>query len=122
MMLLPASPLARRFWVMPESFTTPAPLRVKVMSAATSMVKALAPGLKTILLTWVAAEIVTLVIFESPKVATSFGPLGTVAGVQLRALLHCLLVGLRFHVALPASLARVVRSKAKAARRAAMFS
>src|SRR2546430_12539658 len=40
---------------------------------------------------------------ERPKVAVSAGPLGMVGGVQLAAILQSPLVGLRFHVALPAN-------------------
>ena len=41
-------------------------------------------------------------IFETSKVAVSFDPLGTVAGVQLAAVFQSPLAGLRFQVALPA--------------------
>ena len=57
------------------------------------------------LLTSVAAEIETLLTFETPKVAPSCGPFGIVAGVQLVAVFQSLLVGFRFHVALPARVA-----------------
>ena len=42
------------------------------------------------------------VFVEVLKVATSDGPLGTVAGVQFAAVFQSPLAGLRFHVALPA--------------------
>ena len=45
---------------------------------------------------------VTLVWFETPKVAISAVPLGTRAGVQLAAVYQSSLVGLRFQVALMA--------------------
>jgi len=43
-------------------------------------------------------------MFETPKVAVSEGPLGTVAGVQLVAIFQLPLVALVFHVALPAKI------------------
>src|SRR5689334_10954384 len=50
----------------------------------------------------VVAEKLTSFTLEAPKVATSLGPLGTVAGVQFVAVFQSPLVGLRFQVALPA--------------------
>ena len=49
----------------------------------------------------VAAEVGIAVRFETPNVAISANPLGTVAGFQLAAVFQSPLVGLRFHVALP---------------------
>ena len=43
------------------------------------------------------------VVFEAPKVATSVGELGTVAGVQLVAVFQSPVVGLALQVALPAN-------------------
>jgi len=43
------------------------------------------------------------VTVDSPKVATSSGPLGTVAGVQLSAVFQSLLIGLALQVALLAN-------------------
>jgi hypothetical protein len=41
-------------------------------------------------------------MLDAPNVAVSLGPFGTVAGVQLVAVLQSPLVGFRFQVALPA--------------------
>src|SRR5262245_49128233 len=83
------------------------PLIVSVMPCpvvpGTVILKALAPGLKTIAATSVeAAERVTPVVFERLKVATSAGPSGTVGGVQFAAVFQSPLVGLRLQVALSA--------------------
>jgi hypothetical protein len=75
---------------------------VKGKSGEQVMAKALAPGLKTMLLTSVGAESETAVILEAEKVATSDAPLGTVLGLQLVAVFQSLLAGFPFHVALPA--------------------
>jgi hypothetical protein len=69
------------------------------------MVNALAPRLKTMLFTSTGALIETFVLLETPKVAVSAGPLGTVAGVQLAGLVQSLSTGLAFHVALSAQTA-----------------
>ena len=45
----------------------------------------------------------TLVVFERANVAVSADPLGTVGGVQFVAVFQSPEVGLRSHVALPAS-------------------
>jgi len=66
------------------------------------MVKALAPGSNTIPFTSVLSESETLVLLEIANVAVSDAPFGTVAGVQLAAVFQSGLVGLFFHVALPA--------------------
>ena len=90
---------------MAELLMTPAPLMVKCERESTGViVKALAPGPKTMLLTSVVnwAEKVTVVTLDTLKVATSDGPLGTVSGVQLLTVFQSELVGLDFHVALPA--------------------
>jgi hypothetical protein len=72
-------------------------------SGARVIVKALAIGLKVILSSSVVAAVrETAVLFEMSNVAVSNGPLGTTAGVQLAGLIHCILAGLRFQVALPA--------------------
>ena len=65
------------------------------------MLKALAPGLKTIRSSSIPSEIEIAVILETPKLAISVGPLGTVGGVQLAAVFQSPLLGLRFQVALP---------------------
>src|SRR5262249_44049540 len=56
-------------------------------------------------------EVKMPVILEKPKVAVSFGPLGTVAGVQLGAVFQSPFVGLRFHVALPAKAVLAARTR-----------
>ena len=66
------------------------------------MVNALAPAGKTMPFTSVGCEVETLVTFETPNVAVSSGELGTVSGVQLAAVFQSSLIGLKFHVALPA--------------------
>ncbi len=67
------------------------------------MVKVLAPGLKTISLTFVGADSVTLVLFDEPKVAVSAAPFGTVAGDQSFTLFQSFVLGFVFQVALPAN-------------------
>ncbi len=66
------------------------------------MVKVLAPGLKTISLTFVGADSVTLVLFDEPKVAVSDEPLGMIDGIQLLAVFQSREPGFVCHVALPA--------------------
>jgi len=78
----------------------PVPLIVSV-PVETPIANALALTLKTILST-VAPEVETLVVFEISKVATSDAPSGTVAGVQFAAVPQALEAGFRFQVALPA--------------------
>jgi hypothetical protein len=46
-------------------------------------------------------EVETAVMLDTPKVAVSDDPLGTVGGVQLAAVFQSLFTGLRFQVALP---------------------
>jgi hypothetical protein len=87
---------------MPELFVTPAPAKESETAPLAIIENALAPGLKRTPPTCVTAERETLVVLETPKVATSVGLFGTVLGVQLAAVFHSLLVGLRFQVALPA--------------------
>src|SRR5262245_52391302 len=65
-------------------------------------VNALASTLNLMPLRVTLSEGETFVPFETPKVAISVKPLGTVAGVQLLALFQSVLMGLDFHVALPA--------------------
>ena len=98
-----------KFCVIPELFAIPVPLMVSARRGLGLIVKALAPELKTIALTSVFAEGARLVVFEEAKVALSAGPLGTVFGVQLRAVFQSPLVGLRFQVALPAEAAAATR-------------
>ena len=80
----------------------PAPLMVSVTPGVLLMVKASAPGLKTMPSTSTRAEIKTSVTLEEAKVAVSAGPFGTVFGVQFAAVFQSPLVGLRFQVVLPA--------------------
>ena len=79
------------------------------------MVNALAPGLKMISERSTYSTEMSVTV-ETSKVAISEEPLGTVAGVQFEAVYQSLLVGLRFHVALPAKAKDEVRMK-KAERR-----
>src|SRR5262245_21111557 len=113
-LLLSSSPEVTKFWVIPESFVIPAPLIVSVaapFAGPAVIVNALAPGLKTTLFTSIDTAIETSVVLETPKVATSFGPFGTLAGVQLAGLLQSLSTGLAFHVALPACTPRSAPSE-----------
>ena len=89
--------LASENWDAPLIVTTIAPV-----AGLGVMMNALAPGLNTMLFTSIDAVIETSVVLETPNVATSFGPLGTVAGVQLAAVFQSLLIGFRFQVALSA--------------------
>ena len=83
-------------------FAIPAPLKVSVPESAV-IVNGLAVAANKMLLTSVWVRVTdTLVPAVTPNVAISFGPLGTVPGVQFEALFQLLLVGLDFHVALPA--------------------
>src|SRR5262249_17733293 len=92
-----------KFCVLPELLMIPAPFTFSSRNGAgAAIVKALAPGAKTIESTSVSAERETPVALEVAKVATSSGLFGTVAGVQLAAVFQSLLPGLRFQVALPA--------------------
>src|ERR1051326_7365606 len=66
------------------------------------MINALAPGVNAMLFTSIDEGIETFTVLETPKVATSFGPFGTVAGVQFAAVFQSPLTGLLLQVALPA--------------------
>src|SRR6266536_1597129 len=96
-----------KFCTIPELLVIPAPLIVSsenVPAGSDVTLYALAPGSKTMLLASMKSERETAVKLETPKVAISDGPLGTVAGVQLAAVFQSPLAGSRFHVALPARL------------------
>ena len=75
------------------------------------MVKALAPGLNTMPLTSVSAEMETLLVLEDANVAVSEGPLGMVGGVQFAAWFQSLVAGLVFHVALLTKVLPAVESR-----------
>src|SRR6476661_8262105 len=83
-----------------ESFTTPAPTKVK--SFPTLIVKARALAVKTMLSIVAAPESKTFVTLEMSNVATSVRSIGTVCGVQFAAVFQSLLTGLVDQVALPA--------------------
>src|SRR5438876_774710 len=95
----------------------PTPLMVRTMEKEESVwkvsVNALAPALNTMPLTSMSQldPTSTAVTLETSKVAVSAGPLGTVAGVQLVAVFQSPLVGLRFHVALPAKAVLAAESR-----------
>jgi hypothetical protein len=95
--------------MVPELFVTPVPLIVRNLvneePDATVIVNALAPALNTIRLTSIEDDKTppTSVILETPNVAVSAGPLGTVLGVQFVASNQSPLAGLRFQVALAAN-------------------
>ena len=88
-----------KFCATPELFVMPAPLRLNMDpsmdDALAVIVNALAPALNTMPLTSVMAERETLVVLEKANVAVSEGPLGTVAGIQLRAVFQSPLAGFR---------------------------
>src|SRR5205814_10182765 len=74
-----------KFCVVPELLMMPAPLMVNVSEGLGVIVNALAPVLKTMLLTSVLSERKTPVVFEKANVAVSDGPLGMVDPIQLAA-------------------------------------
>jgi hypothetical protein len=80
----------------------PPPLTVMALGGLAVMVNALAPSPKTTLRTCVAFVIEIAVVLELAKVAMSFGPFGTVAGVQFAAVFQSPLTGFALQVALPA--------------------
>src|SRR5262249_5013562 len=90
-----------KFCVTPELFVIPAPLTVKVTFAVV-VLKLLAPGLNTKLLTSVLADREISAVFERSNIATSSGPFGMVLGVQFSAVFQSLLIGVMLQVALPA--------------------
>src|SRR5262249_58851077 len=96
-----------KFCSNPELLVRPVPLTAKMSSGLIVMVKALAPGLKTILSTSIAPDVLILVVPEAPKVAISDGPFGTVRGVQFAVVSHVPSRGVAFQVALPARASRV---------------
>src|SRR5262245_43721585 len=112
-LLPPTEGATVRFCVTPELLLIPGPLMVNVTPVETGsgsavMLKLLAPGLNTISATSViTAENLRPVTLDPAKVATSVGPFGTVAGVQLTAVFQSPVVGLRFQVALPARASRM---------------
>jgi hypothetical protein len=79
--------------------------------------------LKVVPSTVVPLEIEIPVVFETPNVAESAGPSGTVAGVQFEAVFQSPEPGLRFHVALPAlaKLATKIKMVALSTARRAVF-
>ncbi|MBA3961728.1 MAG: hypothetical protein H0X40_07495 [Chthoniobacterales bacterium] len=100
-----------KFWATPELFTAPSPLSVSA-NPSVLMVKALAPGEKTMLFTSVACEIERPVMLDCAQDATSLGPLGIVAGFQLLDRFQVLVLGVALQVALPDQ-ARGQRRKAQ---------
>lgn len=76
--------------------------RVKSPEGSVVTVKALDPGLKTMLFTSIRSARAIFTIFETPNVAVSAGPLGTVIGVQLVGVFQSPVAGLGSHEALPA--------------------
>src|SRR6266852_5672655 len=86
----------------PFLFMIPAPPTEKTRKGVDEMVNELAFALKTMLSITILDEIAMAVVFDFAKVAMSEDCAGTVIGVQLAAVFQSSLVGLRFHVALPA--------------------
>src|SRR5690242_16113790 len=72
-------------------------------------------------LTSVSKEIATSVTLETPKVAMSLAPLGTVSGVQFVAVFQSLVAGLRSQVALPAKAEIGIETNRTAPRRKAFM-
>ena len=80
----------------------PTPLMVSTTLGVLLIMNASAPTSKTMPSNCTNARIETSVTPEEANVAVSEGPFGTVAGVQLAAVVQSPLVGLRFHMALSA--------------------
>ena len=93
--------VATKFCAACELFITPLPAKLKKPSGQLN-VNALEFALKTILSTWMLPDKDILVVLETPKVAMSAGPLGTVAGVQFAEVFQSTESGVVFQVALPA--------------------
>jgi hypothetical protein len=89
---------------MPELFVIPMPVTANIFAGLpeTVIVNAVAPGLKKMPLTSVSSDTETLVELETPNVAVSTGPFGTVTGVQFVGVFQIPLPGSRFQVALAA--------------------
>ena len=68
-----------KFWVIPELFVMPTPLMVNEKKGLV-IVNALAPGLNTMPLTSVVAEMTGRLILEVANVAVSAGPIGRAIG------------------------------------------
>src|SRR5205814_168642 len=82
------SSVMTKLCLIPELLTKPVPLTVRTKAGPVLRVKALASGLNVIPATSIESERETSVVFDTPKVATSDGPFGTVFGVQLLAVLQ----------------------------------
>ena len=81
-----------KFWVIPELFVMPTPLMVNEKKGLV-IVNALAPGLNTMPLTSVVAEMTGRLILELANVAVFVDPLGGPFAVQLAALFQSVLAG-----------------------------
>src|SRR5712692_10262190 len=101
----------------------PTPLTTRSCGEETVNVNGLASPAKTSSFTSIPPkfEMEMLVVFESAKVAISAGPFGTVEGVQFAAVFQLPLIGLRFHVALPAWLVPALMATKKVSRRIRMM-
>jgi len=106
-MIPPKAPLTAPLY----RFVMPTPLIVNVTVGVVVMVNPLAPALNTVRLTSVLAEVETPVVLETPNIAVSAAPLGTVAGVQLIAVFQSPLTGLARHFALPPKAVAAAKSK-----------
>src|SRR5216683_895655 len=89
-------PAATKFWVVPELFVIPTPLRVNRNVGPAVIVKALAPALNVMPFTSVLAERETAVRLLVAKLDVSDAPLGTVAGDQLLAVFQSPVAGFPF--------------------------
>ena len=107
--------------MIPELLVIPAPLMVNLVAGSTVTVNGLAPGLNTMPLTSVSAEMDTAVIkviVEDANVAVSADPLGTTSPDQLEPVFQSPVKkeGVAIQVPLPAKLDSIVRIKTSAAR------
>ena len=117
------SAVVTTFCITPESLVIPVPVISKTVPGSGAIVKALAPELKTILLTRVLAELAeieTSTTLDTSKVAISEGPFGTVAGVQLADVFQSPSVGFKFQVALPPRATSSLRQRIRNNERAGM--
>ena len=92
-------------------------IRMPANSDAVLMVKGLASGWKTMLLTVMLLVTETWVCVEVAKEATSDGPFGTVAGFQFAGVFQFPVAEFCCHVALPATARLALEQKRAAAAR-----
>jgi hypothetical protein len=98
-----ASPFKLMRCFLLELLVIPAPTKLSVCGALTAILNGTASAAKTSWLSRMFSDREMFLMLETEKVATSPGPFGTVAGVQLAAVFQSLLTGFTLHVALPAN-------------------